>query len=405
MALCAACCDDALVIDGERVVGPAGRAGAQEERPGGPAGGSFGEDYTLKSVLGQGASSKVLRVRCHETQRTFAAKVMRVQGHRPQQRAASKRAMLAEADQMSRLRHPGIVALERYYVEPEQVVLVLELMQGGTLLDHILDRGPMPEHEARAALKALLGALVHLHAHRVVHRDVKPDNVMLPAAGAVSGAKLMDLGFAVGLRGDGTFGADISGTPAFMAPETIKFIRGDLDARLTSKVDCWAAGCVLYMLLGGYPPFQGDSVEEVFDDIVYSVPHFNEPVWAGVSLKAKLLIRKLLHEFPEQRLTARKALSDPWLRDVASAADITLELAGGRTPSGSRAPGTGRGGGCGSAGGGGFEGGSPATSPKPMRSPYLEMQERHAHSQGEGFVRSLQRVFSRNKRMQQVVPR
>ena len=58
----------------------------------------------------------------------------------------------------------------------------------GTLLDHILDRGPMPEHEARAALKALLGALAHLHAHRVVHRDVKPDSVMLPAAGAVAEA-------------------------------------------------------------------------------------------------------------------------------------------------------------------------------------------------------------------------
>ena len=396
MALCAACCDDALVIDGERVVGPAGGAGAPEERPGGPAGGSFGEDYALKSVLGQGASSRVLRVRCHETQRAFAAKVMRVQGHRPQQRAASKRVMLAEADQMSRLRHPGIVALERYYVEPERVVLVLEIMQGGTLLDHILDRGPMPEHEARAALKALLGALAHLHAHRVVHRDVKPDSVMLPAAGAVAEAKLMDLGFAVGLRADGTFG-DISGTPAYMAPETVKFIRGDPDAQLTSKVDCWAAGCVLYMLLGGYPPFQGDSVEEVFDNIVYSVPHFNEPVWAGVSLKPKLLIRKLLHEFPEQCLTARKALSDPWLRDVASAADITLELAGGTTTPGSRAPGAGRGGRRGE--------GPPAASPKPVRSPYLEMQERHAHSQGEGFVRSLQRVFSRNKRMQQVVPR
>ena len=181
-----------------------------------------------------------------------------------------------------------------------------------------------------------------------------------------------------------------------MAPETVKFIRGDPDAQLTSKVDCWAAGCVLYMLLGGYPPFQGDSVEEVFDNIVYSVPHFNEPVWAGVSLKPKLLIRKLLHEFPEQRLTARKALSDPWLRDVASAADITLELAGTTTP-GSRAPGAGRGGRRGE--------GPPAASPKPVRSPYLEMQERHAHSQGEGFVRSLQRVFSRNKRMQQVVPR
>ena len=93
---------------------------------------------------------------------------------------------------MDRLRHPGLVGLERFYVEPEQVVLVLELMQGGTLLDLILDQGPLPEHEARAAMRAILGALAHLHAHQVAHRDVKPDNVMLPTAGAVAQAQLHD---------------------------------------------------------------------------------------------------------------------------------------------------------------------------------------------------------------------
>ena len=405
MVLCAGCCDAALVIDGERVVGPgaggrgrgagAGAGGAgMRDAAAGPSGGGFSDDFTMKKLLGQGASSKVMHVRCRETQRPFAAKMMRVQGHTPQQRVASKRAMLSEADKMDRLRHPGLVGLERFYVEPEQVVLVLELMQGGTLLDLILDQGPLPEHEARASMRALLGALAHLHAHQVVHRDVKPDNVMLPIAGAVAQAQLMDLGFARTLRPDGTY-TDVSGTPAYMAPEVVKHIRGDPDARMSVAVDCWAAGCVLYMLLGGYPPFQGDSVEDVFDDIVYSVPHFNAPVWGGVSLKAKLFIRKLLHEFPEQRLTARRALQDPWLKEVASAAEITLEIQSGRTLSG---------GARGHRGGGGGGGGSPY-SPKPMRSPFLEMQERHANSHGEGFVRSLQRVFSRNKRMQTVVPR
>ncbi|MGB8993761.1 MAG: Stk1 family PASTA domain-containing Ser/Thr kinase [Pseudonocardiaceae bacterium] len=209
--------------------------------------------YELGETLGYGGMSEVHRGRDVRLDRDVAVKVLRADLARdPQFQHRFRR----EAQNAAALNHPAIVAV---YDTGETVsgygplpYIVMEYVEGRTLRDIVKTEGPMDEQRAMETMADICAALDFSHRNGIIHRDVKPANVMINNVGAV---KVMDFGIARALAdGQGvTQTAAVVGTAQYLSPEQA---RGEL---VDARSDVYAAGCVLYELITGEPPFTGDS--------------------------------------------------------------------------------------------------------------------------------------------------
>ncbi|GAA2070179.1 protein kinase domain-containing protein [Williamsia deligens] len=156
-----------------------------------------------------------------------------------------------EARSVARLKDPGLVPVYDQGVDGEWAFLVMELVEGGTLRELLAERGPMPPHAATAVGMPVLGGLGAAHAHGLVHRDVKPENVLISDAGEV---KVVDFGLVRAIAAAGiTSDSVILGTAAYLSPEQVE--SADADARS----DIYSFGILLYEMLTGSTPFRGDT--------------------------------------------------------------------------------------------------------------------------------------------------
>ncbi len=156
-----------------------------------------------------------------------------------------------EARAVARLSHPGLVAVHDQGVDGEHAFLVMELVDGGTLRELLRERGPMPPHAATAVVSPVLEALAVAHRAGLVHRDVKPENVLISDAGEV---KIADFGLVRAVAGSNvTSSSVILGTAAYLSPEQVT--SGTADARS----DVYATGVLLFEMLTGRTPFTGDT--------------------------------------------------------------------------------------------------------------------------------------------------
>jgi eukaryotic-like serine/threonine-protein kinase len=170
-----------------------------------------------------------------------------------------------EARAAARLSHPNVVAVFDQGVDGEHVFLVMELVRGRTLRDLLAERGRLAPEAATSLLEPMLGALAAAHRAGLVHRDVKPENVLLSDDGAV---KVADFGLARAVAGVSatTQAGVVFGTVAYVSPEQVAYGRAD------PRSDVYAAGIVLYELLTGSPPYRGDAAiavayRHVHDDV------------------------------------------------------------------------------------------------------------------------------------------
>ncbi|NTY63571.1 protein kinase domain-containing protein [Mycolicibacterium sphagni] len=156
-----------------------------------------------------------------------------------------------EARAVAKLKDPGLVAVYDQGLDGSHPFLVMELVEGGTLRELLRERGPMPPHAAAAVLRPLLGGLATAHRAGLVHRDVKPENVLISDAGEV---KLVDFGLVRAVAEAGiTSTSVILGTAAYLSPEQVS--SGAADARS----DVYAVGVLAYELITGTTPFSGDN--------------------------------------------------------------------------------------------------------------------------------------------------
>ncbi len=156
-----------------------------------------------------------------------------------------------EARAVARLKDPGLVAVYDQGLDGTHPFLVMELVEGGTLRELLRERGPMPPHAAAAVLRPVLGGLATAHRAGLVHRDVKPENVLISDDGEV---KLVDFGLVRAVAEAGiTSTSVILGTAAYLSPEQVS--SGAADARS----DVYAVGILAYELLTGTTPFTGDN--------------------------------------------------------------------------------------------------------------------------------------------------
>jgi serine/threonine protein kinase, bacterial len=160
-----------------------------------------------------------------------------------------------EARTVARLKDPGLVAVYDQGLDGRHPYLVMELIEGGTLRELLVERGPMPPHAVVAVLRPVLGGLAAAHRAGLVHRDVKPENVLISDDGEV---KIVDFGLVRAVAAAGITSASvILGTAAYLSPEQVR------DGDASPRSDIYAVGILVYELLTGETPFTGDSALSV----------------------------------------------------------------------------------------------------------------------------------------------
>src|SRR5262249_7986681 len=218
---------------------------------------SFG-DYQVEGELGKGAMGVVYRARHAKLDRDVALKMIRSAGLAdPEERARFD----AEARAVARLQHPNIVQVFEVGEHQGIPCRPLEFVPGGNRAGGIRG-GPGEARRAAELVERLARAVSHAHEHGVVHRDLKPGNVLLTATGE---PKLTDFGLAkrIDTDADLTRTGTICGTPSYMAPEQA----AGKAREIGPAADIWALGAILYELLTGRPPFRGATVLDTLNQV------------------------------------------------------------------------------------------------------------------------------------------
>ncbi len=270
--------------------------------------------YEILEELGQGAMGRVYRARDPLIERPVAIKTVPIEELQREGRDAEAR-FLREAQSAGRLSHPNIVTIYDVGEADGLAYIAMEFLTGATLRE-VMDRGPMPLDLALETAQQMADALAFAHAHGVIHRDVKPANVMI--SGGQGRIKLTDFGIAHLANSDHTQAGQMLGSPRYMSPEQA------MGRELDGRSDMFSLGAVLYEMLTGHYAFDGDNLPV----IVYRVIH-DTPVAAATlrpALPAPLLelLDRLLSKDPAARPDARTA-SEMFaaLRAGAASAAIT----------------------------------------------------------------------------------
>jgi calcium/calmodulin-dependent protein kinase I len=261
--------------------------------------------YKLGEQIGEGGYSIVRVGTSNIDKKKVAVKIVKRQGLTQE----DEESLRSEVDILLRLRHPNIVQAFDFFEEVPQFNVILEYIDGGELFDRIVKKTFYNEKEARDLVCIVLSAIKYLHDKNIVHRDLKPENLLLTSKLDDANIKIADFGFATKVEGLSL--TTQLGTPGYIAPEILS------KKPYGKPVDLWSFGVILYILLGGYPPFHDENQKRLFNKIRNGDFQFHPEYWGGVSEEAKNLIRGLLTVDMKQRLTVDQALAHPWLKRSA----------------------------------------------------------------------------------------
>ncbi|MFW5716591.1 MAG: serine/threonine-protein kinase [Spirochaetota bacterium] len=260
------------------------------------------ERYTLIERLGSGGTAEVYKAEDVQLGRIVALK--RFHPHFLDDRVLAAR-VHAEVALATRLSHPGIAAVHELAHHEGSPGIVMEYLPGGDLRRRILSRGRLTAGETEGIARPLLEALAYAHERGIVHRDIKPRNVLFGEDGS---PKLVDFGLARSMSSAGLAERDtVAGTAEYTAPETITASLWD------ARSDLYALGCTLYEALTGRPPFVANSPPEVLrmhvEEPLPDIADVLGPEVARDHTSISILIATLLQKDPNDRpQTAREAL-------------------------------------------------------------------------------------------------
>src|SRR5262245_4196739 len=253
--------------------------------------------YRILEALGSGAMGVVYKALDERLGRHVALKFLpRHLGERPE----SKRRFLLEARAAAALDHPNICTIHEIGETAEGQLFIAMALYNGETLQARLDRGPLACEDAIVVALQVARGLQQAHEHGIVHRDVKPSNVMLLSDGTV---RVLDFGVAKVDDATITEGDTVPGTIAYMSPEHAVGRRGD------HRADVWSLGVVLYEMLTGARPFRGNSRQAIVDAIVSRDP---EPIsaWrADFSEAIETIVRRALAKRQDDRYPSMSSMA------------------------------------------------------------------------------------------------
>lgn len=212
--------------------------------------------------------------------------------------------------------HANLVQFHDAYEDSENVYIVMELCEGGELLDRLLSRGgKYMEVDAKAIIIQILNAVAFCHLQGVVHRDLKPENFLFMSKDENSQLKAIDFGLSDFVKPEERLN-DIVGSAYYVAPEVLHGSYG-------TEADEWSIGVIAYILLCGSRPFWARTESGIFRTVLKGDPCFDGIPWPSLSPEAKEFVKRLLNKDPRKRMTAAQALSHPWIRNYT---DVKLPM-------------------------------------------------------------------------------
>ncbi|GAB0488965.1 hypothetical protein MMPV_000180 [Pyropia vietnamensis] len=267
----------------------------------------IGNFYRVTGLIGMGSFAEVRVGYDKTTGEQVAIKVMK----KNKRDTELMRSVECEMNFVSKcIDHVNVVRTYDCFDTRDNMFLVMEYMPGGMLYDLLANEGYFLERNASSIMKDILQGVACLHEHDIVHRDIKPENILAMNKQWPLKVKLADFGLADFVL-ETSFGDKCTngmyGTPFFVAPEVI---RGETYG---PAVDCWSCGVLLYNILSGALPFDGNNIKEVLRRVRSGKYEFPEAEWRDISDDAKDLVAGLLELDPKKRLTAHAALQHSWI--------------------------------------------------------------------------------------------
>jgi serine/threonine protein kinase len=262
--------------------------------------------YQITDMLGQGGMATVYKGYRADIDRTVAIKVL--PPHPGLNQEFIERFKL-EARTIARLQHPHILPLYDYGAEDDILYLVMAYVEGGSL-GNLIDRGPMPPKQVEPLLKQMSAALDYAHREGVIHRDIKPDNVLLDKEGNVLLADFGIVKLAGGSSSRLTVTGGLVGTPAYMSPEQG---RGE---DITGSADIYSLGVVVYEMLTGRQPYSADTPMQII------IKHMNEPVPSirtvieDLPASLDLVMQRALAKDPQTRYQTAAEFANDFTRAI-----------------------------------------------------------------------------------------
>ena len=261
------------------------------------------EDYLLGNCICIGGLGSVQLAVHRPTKQERAIKTIKKININSDMRIKTQ--FMNEIDILKKISHPNIVKLYEFYEDDKCFYLVMELLKGGDLLSYLLNEGNPTEHRTAYFFRQVLAAVSYCHSLGVTHRDLTLDHLLLETRSPSAALKVIDFGTAAYFDTSKRLTRKY-GTTFYIAPEVLRH-------SYSEKCDLWSCGVILYILLSGSPPFNGDSENEVLSKVLRGNYSFSGPVWSSVSAEARSLVSRLLSYNEDQRPSAYEALQDPWL--------------------------------------------------------------------------------------------
>lgn len=271
------------------------------------------QHYELGDLLGVGGNGVVHQIVDKRSGKKFAVKSVDVAKFRNREAVVSEVEILRSIT--NNIKHPNLVTIYKVYEEHDKIYIILELCEGGELYDSIVKRGCYSERDAARIMQQLMSALQSLHAYNILHLDIKPENILFSSKAKDAKIVVTDFGLARMINGKTNpleTGTSMAGTVGYIAPEVIS------SHTYTAAADVFSAGVILFILLVGYPPFQGDSEVEILLKIARGDFQFNREDWAHVSASAMELVARMLEVRADDRITVDDVLAHPWLTDATT---------------------------------------------------------------------------------------
>ena len=260
-------------------------------------------EYRIGMEIGEGGFGKVTTVIHKKTGQLRAMKIIK----------KSKEFNLDEIDNLMLLNHPNILKLYEYYQDDqENIYIITEFIKGDELFEKIKEEGKFSEEDSALIIKSVLQAISYCHSRGVIHRDLKPENILIPKGKKVDYTllKIIDFGASV-LKKEGDTISLRFGTPYYIAPEV-------LVSNYNEKCDLWSIGVILYLLLTGEAPYDGETDDSICRKIISDDIDFdNNEKLKMLSSDAVDLIKKLLEKDPDKRLNSVQATDHPWIKKMA----------------------------------------------------------------------------------------
>ena len=260
----------------------------------------FTKDYEVIGDLGNGSYGSVKKVRHKQLKELRAMKIIPKKNENAQ----------IEIDIMRKISHPHIVNIFDIYEDTKKYYIMMELFDGGELFEAISEQGVFTEEDCAHIMKQVISAVTYLHSKNIMHRDIKPENIMLThklnKKNKKYEVKLIDFGAAVIFK-KGEKQKQFIGTTYYIAPEVLK-------ESYDEKCDVWSCGVIMYILLCGYPPFNGNTNEEIYNSIKNSQPYFHGEDWKDITPEAIDLLQNMLNKKPNKRFSAEKCVNHKWFK-------------------------------------------------------------------------------------------